>query len=59
MAVRELILTCDYCGHEDDEHLSREEAQEFGWYIVFGPERVLGGKGERAYCDRDCLVADL
>lgn len=59
MAVRELVLTCDYCTQEDDEHLSREEAQEAGWFVLFGPERELGGNGERAYCSKDCLVADL
>lgn len=59
MAVREMVLTCDNCGFEDDEHLNRDDAREAGWYILLGPERDLGRDGERAYCCKSCLESDL
>lgn len=59
MAIQQMVLTCDYCETTDEELLSEEEAQESGWYIVRGPERELGGRGERVYCELACLHADL
>lgn len=60
MAILTYSITCDYCGNaQEDEFQSDSEAMEFGWYIVRGPERELGGNGERAYCSSECLVADL
>lgn len=59
MAVTTFLIRCDYCGDQTDEFDNDDEANEFGWYVIFGPERDLGGDGERAYCCKDCLVADL
>lgn len=59
MAIRTYTITCDWCGEEAEEYDNDHEANECGWYILWGPERDLGGNGERAYCSRDCLVADL
>lgn len=61
MAVREITFQCDHCGYADEEaeYRSVEEALENGWFIVRGPERMLGGDGERVFCDRDCMVANL
>lgn len=62
MAVRYMSFTCDLCTTEleDDEDIrSPEEAAEMGWYIVHGPERMLGGLGERCYCSLECLLQDL
>lgn len=68
MAVSTLILECDHCRDEyrddaglvDDSLESRQKrATEEGWYILFGPERDLGGDGVRAYCCADCMESDL
>ena len=59
MAIQMLVLTCDHCGFVADEYNSVEEACENGWWIVKGPERTLGGDGERTYCSLDCLGDDL
>lgn len=55
-----MVLTCDFCLDDyDDEFRSEEEALESGWFIVRGPERELGGNGEKVYCSHMCMVADL
>lgn len=59
MAIQEMVFTCDHCYAGDDSYRSVEDAAEFGWFIVRGPERVLGGDGEKVYCSQDCLTADI
>jgi hypothetical protein len=54
-----MFLTCDHCTEETDEYETVAEAMEFGWWIVRGPERYLGGNGERVYCSKECLGSDL
>lgn len=61
MAVKYMSFVCDLCTEELEEEdiRSAEEAAEVGWYIVHGPERILGGMGERCYCSLECLLQDL
>ncbi len=71
MAIATFVLTCDWCqdeykdsasGYEDyaDSLETRQKrATEEGWYILFGPERDLGGDGVKAYCGHDCMQSDL
>lgn len=61
MAIKHMSFTCDLCTEELEEEdiRSAEEAAEVGWYIVAGPERILGGTGERCYCSLECCLQDL
>lgn len=59
MAITHLLLTCDFCESDDDRFESDEQAREFGWFFLNGPERELGNKGERVYCSLGCLASDL
>lgn len=69
MAISTFVLTCDHCGEEHKDDGGRDEmdslesrqkmATEEGWYILLGPERDLGGNGERAYCSMECMEMDL
>lgn len=61
MAIKYLTVTCDgpYCNNESDEYEDIDEALEMGWFILRGPERILGGDGEKCYCSTDCLEQDL
>ena len=62
MALKTMVLTCDYsyCDSTSDEDYRTEaEALEDGWFILRGPERSMGGDGEKTYCSRECLEADL
>ena len=59
MAVKSYVITCDHCEFTTDEYGQDADATEAGWYIVWGPERILGGTGELAFCSADCLEAGL
>lgn len=61
MALRALVLECDsnYCDNHADDFRTPEEATEEGWFILKGPERELGGNGERVYCSKSCMETDL
>ena len=71
MAVHTFVLTCDHCANEykddasgyedyaDSLETRQKRATEEGWYIVFGPERDLGGDGVKAYCSAYCMESDL
>lgn len=61
MAIKLMTLTCDgsFCNYEADDYRTEAEAMEEGWFILRGPERELGGTGEKCFCSRDCLEGSL
>lgn len=62
MAIKKMSLTCDneYCYSTPEQEFEFEaEALEAGWFILKGPERHLGGNGEKVYCSIECLEQDL
>lgn len=57
--IKQVTMTCDYCDHEsEDDFRSLEEALEFGWFVLQGPERLLG-RQEIVFCSKECLLAEL
>ena len=58
MAIDKIVVTCDGCGYENEEHVEEErDLLGLGWFVLQGPDIILGGD-DRAYCSKECLAED-
>lgn len=59
MALKSFTIQCDHCLAEGDDGFAEvSEALDSGWFIVQGPDYMIGAD-EKTYCCLDCLQADL